>query len=139
MQFKKHLLVTTTVIALSAGAAFASETSDAIVAQLTADNYTVTEVKVSLFRIKIEAYLDGVKTERTYSKDGVLIKEETVVNGVETEIRYDAEGNIVKMETHDDDDDDDHDDDDDDHDDDDDDHDDDDDDHDDDDDREDHS
>ena len=113
MSLKKHLLVSTTILALTAGSAFASETSDAIVAALTAENYTVTEVRVSLFRIKVEAYIDGVKTERTYTKDGVLIKEETTIGGVETEIHYDADGNVVKVETDDEDDGDDDDDDDD--------------------------
>ena len=101
MTMKNNLLATTAALMIAASPSMASEASDAIAAALVADNYTNIEVKVGLLRIKVEAYKDGVKIERTYSPDGTLRKEEIVEDGVETETHYDSDGKVVKTEIHD--------------------------------------
>ena len=98
MKIRNMLFATTTIAALSAGAAFAGPVADAIATDLLAQGATSVEVKTGLFRIKVEAIIDGVKVERVYTLEGVLRKEETVVDGVETETTYDADGNVVKVE-----------------------------------------
>ncbi len=102
MSFRKTLLTTTAAVVLSTGMAMSSPASEAIVADLMAQNATNIQVKVGLFRIKVEAIVDGVKVERVYTTSGELRKEETVVDGVKTETTYDSDGNILKVETDDD-------------------------------------
>ena len=114
MSFKKTLLTTTAAVVLSTGMAISSPESDAIVADLEAQNATNIQVKVGLFRIKVEATVDGQRIERVYTTSGDLRKEEIIVDGVKTETTFDADGNIPKVEIDDEHDDDENDDDDDD-------------------------
>ena len=109
MELKKKLLMSASALLLSTGLAFASPVTDAIVADLEAQNATSIRVKVGLFSIKVEAIIDGAKVERSYTLEGVLRKEERKENGSETKTYYDEAGNIVTVKTEsDDDDDDDH-------------------------------
>ena len=104
----RKLMTTTAALFIAAGAALASPQTDAIVAELQAMNATNIQVKVGLFRIKAEAYINGVKVERTYSTDGTLLKEETIIDGQKVERVFDANGNPIRVEMGDDHGDDDH-------------------------------
>jgi hypothetical protein len=118
---------------LSTGAVFAADQDviDAIIADLSGQNFAKIEIKHSATRIKVEAYGENLKVERVYDADGTLREEEISTPEGKTETEYDAQGNITRQEVgepddddfdddddddHDDDDDDDHDDDEDDHD-----------------------
>ncbi len=95
---KKSLIATTAALVFAAGTALASPQTDAIIADLQAMNATNIQVKVGMFRIKAEAYVNGTKIERVYSTDGTLLKEETIVDGVKVEKTFDANGNLISSD-----------------------------------------
>lgn len=88
-----------------------------IIDELAAQGYKRIEVKRRLGGLKVEATGGGRKVEKTYDRDGNLIKEELYDGSSDVERYYDADGNLIKEEIggddSDDDDDDDYDDDDD--------------------------
>jgi len=103
MKLRKTLLAGTTALAVSATAAAANATIDAILAGPDYAGATNIEAKQRLLDIKIEATLaDGTRVERIYRLDGTLRKEEIYFGGTTTENYYDATGVLVKSQSDDD-------------------------------------
>ena len=117
---KSILAASVTAVLLSTTTLSAQTSNDAVnaaIAELQDAGYMRIEVQIRNGGYKIEATGADGSVERTFDRDGNLIREEVVSGGIETETTYDANGNVIETETGPAfDDDDDHDDDDDDHD-----------------------
>ena len=99
---KSILAASVTAVLLSTTTLSAQTSNDAVnaaIAELQDAGYMRIEVQIRNGGYRIEATGADGSVERTFDRDGNLVREEVVSGGIETETTYDANGNVIETET----------------------------------------